>query len=64
MIGLAVFSVMSLRSAFQTRRATEASMESMRRHEAFRQIMSVCLRFSGFLMERKRLPRTLEELDP
>ncbi len=63
-IGLGIFSVMSLRSAIQSQRATETSMVGVLRSQAWQQVMSVSLRFPRFLMDRKRLPATLEELDP
>ncbi|HEX7899855.1 MAG TPA: hypothetical protein VF950_18945 [Planctomycetota bacterium] len=63
-ISLAIISVMSLRSALQTRQATDELMGGTRKQEAVQQVMFVSLRFSGFLRDHQRLPRTLEELDP
>ena len=63
-IALAVVSFLSVRSAIRSQRAAETSMDGVRRNQAFQQVMGVSLRFPRFLTDQKRLPRTLEELDP
>ena len=64
MICLGVVSFLSLRSALRSRELTEESMEGTLRNQAWQQVQSVTLSFSRFLLDQKRLPRTLEELDP
>lgn len=64
MIALGVVSVLSLRSALRGRQAAQDAMEGVRRSEAFQQVMAVALRFPHFVLDRKRLPVSLGELDP
>jgi hypothetical protein len=60
--GLVIFSWTTFRSVGQNRRATDEAMASMRQQEAFQQLTRVALHFSGFLLDRARLPRDLAEL--
>jgi hypothetical protein len=54
--------VHALRSAARSRGAAALSMESMELQEAQFQILRVATAFSGWLLERKRLPEDLKEL--
>lgn len=63
-IGLAVFTFMTFRSVARTQRASEEAMEAGRRNQAFFQVNAVALSFSRFMLDHKRLPRDLKELDP